>query len=262
MKQMFVGMALLAAFGTAHAYDSVGDTTDNSSYLRVGPTTSTGFHGPAGAPGVGLGHGESWYISLQSISIPGFTLKETVNGVGRYQLLGYAHTPEQSVDPIDVNFNWGKVNTTGTGAKQVYFGLTTDKNTTETIAFYVGDKENRAVPNTDTNYAVLALVVPNGADGTNPQVLSGSLKFDQLAQTLNSVGDLTDGSNNLAIATSVTGTNFSGTGIYSNASTAATAGVASGQFFGGGANSGSSAVAGIVDGSNVFQAAFGGGASN
>ncbi|RMX03459.1 hypothetical protein D8I35_16380 [Corticibacter populi] len=241
MKKTVIATALLAVVGVASAFDSVGETT--KSFLNVGGSTfaDTHFHGPNGAPGVGFA---DYVISLSSISFSALQVGSE-SGFNRYQLLGYTHP---GVDGIEnYNFNWAQV---PTGNQEVYFGLVTNTDSSDTAAFYVGDRTGWAIPTSNTSYTTVALVETTG-NGSSPAVLQGTLNL--VNGNLNTAGaGLTDGTNTLVINTAVNagaGT-FSGTSAYNSDS-----GTASGAFFGSGS---SSAVAGVADGGSAYQAAFGG----
>ncbi|MCH4270373.1 hypothetical protein [Kerstersia gyiorum] len=255
LKQVFVGISLATAVGAVHA-QSIGSVTSNDTFLRAGATTSTGFHGPVGAPGIGLGAGETWVISLQSISLP-FTKQDTFNGFTRYQLKDYSHA---TTDPLpetkNYNFNWVQVPTASNGALKVYFGLVTKKDTTNvTQAFETGDRTGFAAPAGGTSYNAAGLLVVGAVDGSSPTKLTGTLNLNGAATALS--GSLVDAAAAHTLAINANNVNASagtlaGTASYNGGpSTHAV----NGHFYGAGANS---ALAGTVNGGSTFQAAFGG----
>ncbi|MGO3742281.1 hypothetical protein [Kerstersia sp.] len=266
MKKISVAIALLAAMGAANAYDSVGGVTDNDTFLRVGPATSTGFHGPEGAPGIGLGGQENWIISLQSISLPypGISAGQ-VNGFARYQLVDYAHAPVDPNNPDpqteNYNFNWLQVptaNASAATALKVFFGAVTQKSNNHTQAFYVGDRNGFAMPTGATTYDAAGLLVPSGTDGSSPITLSGTLNLDAAVKVL--TGSLADTSANHTLAINAGGaTNVqSGPGTFNGDATyngVDYTNSVDGHFYGSGNDS---SLAGTVNGGNDFQAAIGG----
>lgn len=258
LKQVFVGISLATAVGAVHA-QSIGSVTSNDTFLRAGATTSTGFHGPVGAPGIGLGAGETWVISLQSISLP-FTKQDTFNGFTRYQLKDYTHSsPEPTPDTKNYNFNWVQVPTASNGALKVYFGLVTKKDTTNvTQAFETGDRTGFAAPAGGTVYNAAGLLVASAggtADGSSPVKLTGTLNLNG-AQTVLS-GSLVDAAAAHTLAINANNVNatagtFDGNSTYNGTSYNNSV---NGHFYGAGTNS---ALAGTVNGGSTFQAAFGG----
>lgn len=258
-KKALLATALLAAFGAANAFNAQGASTKNAIVTTGGSTfANTHFHGPNGAPGVGfLGtNGQPQFIiSLQSISLSSLQTGTPANesGFTRYYLPGYTHTGPGGGGSVETQFNWAQVPTTGTQAKQVYFGLATNATGAEgapagTAAFYVGDRDGFVTPASNTNYATVALLSqPSATSGASPTVLQGNLA---LVPGVSLTGNLT-GAGTLNInATSVNANGFSGASSYNGAT-----GETSGQFFGGGTSS--SALGGIANGSN-YVASFGG----
>ncbi len=261
MKKISVAIALLAAMGAANAYNSIGGVTGNDTFLRVGPTTSTTFHGPQYAPGIGLGAGETWYISLQSISLPypGISVGQ-VNGFERYQLLDYVHTPvEPDPQTENYNFNWLQVptaNASASTALKVFFGTVTQKSDDSTQAFYVGDRDGFIMPAGATTYDAAGILVANGTDGSSPITLSGTLDLNsavtKLTGSLNATGHTLEiNKNNVINVDAIAGT-FNGDATYNATNYPSSV---SGHFYGSGADS---SLAGTVNGNSDFQAAFGG----
>lgn len=255
LKQVFVGISLATAVGAVHA-QSIGSVTSNDTFLRAGATTSTGFHGPVGAPGIGLGKDETWVISLQSISLP-FTKYGTINDFTHYQLQDYTHDdPDPIPETKNYNFNWVQVPTASNGALKVYFGLVTKKDTTNvTQAFETGDRTGFAAPTGGTSYKAAGLLVAGAADGSTPIALEGTLNLNGAATALS--GSLVDtaAAHTLAInANNVNATagTFDGNSTYNGTSYNNSV---NGHFYGAGTNS---ALAGTVNGGSTFQAAFGG----
>ncbi|KAF1047391.1 hypothetical protein [Xylophilus sp.] len=271
MKKTLIAAALFAVFGAAHAYDSVGTSTNNN-IVQVGGSTfaDTHFHGPNGAPGVGFvetssGAGDGFIISLQSINPYSYKDSSTTSGgvaFQRYQLLGYTHEDPEEGGTVSTNFNWFKVPTI---SQQVYFGIATNDPTSSTArrdaAFEVGDQTGCVVPNSATSYATAGFLVPSGYTSTTPIILTGTLNLAVSGTTATSLsGDLSGSSYNLNIAANTinsTAGTFSGDSTLSGAATGS--GTSSGHFYGSGTTS---AVAGVAasdaTSATAYVASFGG----
>jgi hypothetical protein len=248
-------IALLAlattSMGLAQAYDAQGGIVGDNETIGLtigGSTFSDGhFHGDNGEPGFGF---ENYVISLSSITLS-YLAQETTNGFTRYYLPGYTHEdPQNSTGDISTLVTWTQV---PNADKQVYFGLATNDGEVDTVAFYVGDRENYSVPNSNTSYDAVAYVAVNGQnDASNPVVLSGTVNLTiGSTSTLNTASSgLTDGTNILTLITTVDSSagTFSGSSTYNNST-----GSADGLFYGSDAFAGNALAS---DGSYV--ASFGG----
>jgi len=275
MKQTLIALAILAVSGAAQAqtYEVVSDKAGVVNLVNLGPTTVGGFHGPIGAPGIAAA-GTSDYISLQSIE--SFThvsaLDQTLAGTSTnwvftyHQLApGFIHTePEhEGEEPLAVGLDGIKIPGL---AKSVYFGIASADSATPGLvdhqAWYVGDKKDRVLPSSSTDYVGVALVATPSTAVNAPSVLPGQLTVSSGATSIS--GQFTAGSGTgkqtLEIA-ATGGAAFSGTAKYYVGTTApgATNGTSQGQFFGDAAAN-ASALAGVASGTYLgtgYVASFG-----
>lgn len=265
MKKAALAVAMLGIFSTAQAA-TVGNTTPSASPLvDVGPTTIGGFHGPLGAPGIGVA-GSGQLISLQSIEP--FTQTGTVPSgsasFNQYHLpAGFPHpTPGPGATTVDMNgFKIPGI------AENVYFGLATSGTSTpyQQQAWYVGDQTGYAKPSVTTTYEAVAILGTASTSGTSPIILTGEIDYNagtDILATSGATSHLTDGSGNqLQFTSSATGSGstFGGTSSYWVSGVQVGAGDLEAAFFSGSGTS-ASAVAGIAHGTSgtAYEASFGG----
>lgn len=264
MKKAVLAVAMLGAFSAAQA-TTVGNTA-GASLVDVGPTTIGGFHGPLGAPGIGVA-GSGQLISLQSIEP--FTYIGTVSSgsanFNQYQLpSGFVHpTPGPGTTTVDMNgFKIPGI------AQNVYFGLATSGTSSpyQQQSWYVGDQTGFAKPSATTNYDAVAILGTASTSGTAPIILTGVLEYDSGTDILSTPTPLIDSgsTHELVLTSNVISTSnpFGGTSEYWVSGTQVGTGDLEGRFFSASGSSPTtySAVAGIAHGTSgvAYEASFGG----
>ncbi|WP_133490497.1 MULTISPECIES: hypothetical protein [Alcanivorax] len=263
MKKAVLMTALMVAVTGAQAV-TLQSGTAGPDIVDVGGATIGGFHGPLGAPAIGV-HDSGELISLQSIE--SFTFHDYVTSEGvdfaHHQLApGFIHTnPQPGEEALGIGMDGIKIPDVG---KDVYFGLASVEGTSanQHQAWYVGDQDGFVLPTSSTDYAAVALLALPTTSVNSPEILTGELTLN-VSGTSSLSGTLTNGSgatqNNLLIQ--ATGNDaFSGTSTYyvGTGSAPSSNGSVTGHFFGNG-STGNSALAGVAEGNSVdYVASFGG----